>query len=107
VLICCSLCSCIIGLHQVHEMQTIVTDVRSVCKFVSSSIRQFVMWLNSASLCGVIRAAFARLFWPLVSVLAVTITCLCGQFSGLLTTEAFTAIASYAKVKSSLCLKLW
>jgi len=40
-----------------HEMQTIVTDVRGDCLSVC----------HVAQLCVVIRAAFAKSLWPLVS----------------------------------------
>jgi len=40
-------------LHRMHEMQTIVTDVHSVSLSVT--------WLNSASLCRVIRCSFCQI----------------------------------------------
>jgi len=42
-----------------HEMQTIVTDVRSVCQ----SVRQSVTRLNSASLCKKTAEQTKILFW--------------------------------------------
>jgi len=50
-----------------HEMQTIVTDVRGVCL----SVCLYVTRLNSVAraVCvGSFDAAFAKLLWPLVGV---------------------------------------
>jgi len=60
----------VFGLHQMHVMQTILTDVRSVCL----SVRLSVMWLTLApahavyAVCSVSSAfnlAFAKLLWQL------------------------------------------
>jgi len=50
---------CVFGLHQTHEMQTIVTDVRGVCSSVSLS----VTWLKSlphAMCAGVIQRSLCQ-----------------------------------------------
>jgi len=60
-----------------HEMLTIVTDVRGVCLSVCPSVRQsvcqFVTRLNSAAMRAVCEgsfgAAFAELLWPFVAML--------------------------------------
>jgi len=52
-----------------HEMQTIVNDVRGVCLSVRLSVSLFVTPLNSAAraVCaGSFGAAFAKSLWPLV-----------------------------------------
>jgi len=52
-----------------HEMQTIVTDVRGVCLSICPSVCLSVFHggsTSSASLCGGIRC---KLLWPLVSVI--------------------------------------
>jgi len=53
-----------------HEMQTIVTDVRGVCPYVSLSVTR----LNSAesAVCeGSFCTAFAKSLWPLVRIVTV------------------------------------
>jgi len=50
-------------LHRIrmHDMQTIVTDVRSVCLSVCPSVTLSVTWLNSALLCGVMRCSLCQI----------------------------------------------
>jgi len=65
--------SLIFGLHRMHEMLTIVTDVRGVRQSVclSPSLnRQRLMQSRLRAMCGgSFSAAFAKCLWPLVSVL--------------------------------------
>jgi len=49
-----------------HEMQTIVTDVRGVCLSVRPSICHGAKFGGECSVCGSFGAAFAKLLWPLV-----------------------------------------
>jgi len=56
----------IFRLHRMHEMQTIVTDVRGVCLSVClsrGSSRRRVQCVR-----GSFGAAFAKLLWPLVKI---------------------------------------
>jgi len=64
----CLNASIIFKLHRMHEMQTIVTDVRgvylSVCPSVSLSVTRLTVR-------GSFSAAFAKSLWPLVSAVVV------------------------------------
>jgi len=52
-----------------YEMQTIVTNVRDVSQSVSLSVCHAAKFGGTCSVCGFIRAAFAKLLWPLVEFL--------------------------------------
>jgi len=74
VKLCCNLQTCqlliIITLHRLHEMQTIVTDVRGVCLSACLSRglnrRRRVQCTPRAVCAGSFGAAFAKCLWPLV-----------------------------------------
>jgi len=55
--------SAIFRLHQMHEMQTIVTDECGVCLSVCHAAQLG----DVCSVCGALAAAFAKLLWPLVA----------------------------------------
>jgi len=55
-------------LHRMHEMQTIVTDVRGVCQSVRPSVCLSVCY-SARAVCAVLfGAAFAKLLWRLVGI---------------------------------------
>jgi len=61
------LLQCVIRLHRMHEMLTILTDVRGVCQSVCLSVTRIKLAARAvcAWSCG---AAFAKCLWPLVNV---------------------------------------
>jgi len=77
--------SMVFRLRRMHEMQTIVTNVRAVCLSVRPSVRQSVCHVGSFG------AAFAKILWPLVGL---SIGIACARGSGRRVTQSQTTSAS-------------
>jgi len=53
--------SVIFRLHQMHGMQTIVTDDRGVCQSLSQSVYHAPQLGGACSVCGVIRCSLCQI----------------------------------------------